>query len=52
MVGPIMSRPYLVMVDGKLWARKLTQAGALKLIQWLRSEKNINATFAYDIGSY
>lgn len=42
-----MRKPYLIVVDGKLWDRKLTKAGALKVIQVLRA-KGLNAVLAYE----
>lgn len=42
-----MTRPYLVMVDGKLWDRKLTAGGARKVISDLR-DKGLNAVLAYE----
>ncbi len=43
----VMNKPYLILVDGKLWDRKLTKAGALKVIEALRA-KGLNAVLAYD----
>jgi len=42
-----MTRPYLVMVDGKLWDRNLTKGGALKVVEALR-EKGLKAALAYE----
>ena len=36
------------MVDNKLWDRKLTKHGALKVIEFLRN-KGLNAVLAYNI---
>ncbi len=41
-----MNKPYLILVDGKLWDRKLTKAGALKVIASLRS-KGLDAVLGY-----
>lgn len=43
-----MSRPYLIIVDGKLWDRKLTRRGALGVIEMLRG-RGLNAVLAYDV---
>lgn len=43
----IMDRPYLIMCDGKLWDRKLTKGGAMKVIELLK-ERGLNAVLAYD----
>ena len=45
-----MDRPYLVLVDEKLWDRKLTRLGAEKVARELR-EKGLQATVAYQLGS-
>lgn len=42
-----MNRPYLVLVDGKLWDRKLTKIGAQKVVTFLR-EKGLAASLAYE----
>ena len=43
-----MTKPYLILVDNKLWARKLTKQGALKVVSQLR-DKGLNAVLAYDL---
>lgn len=43
-----MKRPYLILVNGVLWDRKITKAGALKVIEALR-DKGLNAVLAYKI---
>lgn len=43
-----MTKNYLILVDGKLWDRKLTKAGALKVIEYLKLERGLNAVLAYD----
>jgi hypothetical protein len=42
-----MRKPYLIMVNNKLWDRKLTRLGALKVIETLKS-KGLNAVLAYE----
>ncbi len=41
-----MNKPYLILVDGKLWDRKLTRAGAQKVVAALR-EKGLEAVIQY-----
>lgn len=43
-----MDRPYLILVDGKLWDRKLTKNGAMGVIDGLR-EKGLDAVIGYDM---
>lgn len=43
-----MNRPYLILVNNVLWDRKLTKAGAVKVIEVLL-EKGLKAVLAYDI---
>lgn len=43
-----MKRPYLILVDGRLWDRKLTRAGAMKVVEELR-DKGLNASLAYEL---
>lgn len=43
-----MNKAYLIILDGKLWDRKLTKAGALKVIDMLK-ERGLNAVLAYKI---
>lgn len=43
-----MNKPYLILVNGVLWDRKLTKHGALKVIATLK-ERGINAVLAYDV---
>jgi len=43
-----MNKPYLIMVNNILWDRKLTKAGALKVVEMLKS-KGLAAVLAYDI---
>ncbi len=43
-----MNRPYLILVDGKLWDRKLTKGGAEKVIEALK-DKGLKAVLAYEI---
>ncbi len=43
-----MNKPYLILVNGLLWERKLTKAGALKVIAELQ-DKGVNAVLGYDI---
>jgi hypothetical protein len=43
----MIKKPYLVLVDGKLWARTLTETAAALLVQNMR-EKGINAMIAYE----
>lgn len=43
-----MNKPYLILVDGKLWDRKLTKHGAMKVITFLRQTKGLNAVLAYE----
>lgn len=43
-----MGRPYLVLVNGKLWDRKLTRIGAQKVVNFLRA-KGLPAAVAYEI---
>lgn len=42
-----MNRPYLILVNGVLWDRKLTKQGAEKVIEVLR-ERGLNAVLAYE----
>jgi hypothetical protein len=44
-----MLKPYLVLVNGLLWDRKLTLAGAENLVRYLKEEKGLNATIAYSL---
>lgn len=43
-----MEKKYLIMVNGVLWDRKLTHAGARKVAETLRA-KGLNASVSYDI---
>lgn len=43
-----MNKPYLIIVKGQLWDRKLTKIGAEKVIYFLRN-KGLEAVLAYDI---
>lgn len=45
-----MNRPYLILVDSKLWDRKLTKAGANKVIDLLK-DRGLNAVLAYQLDS-
>lgn len=42
-----MTRPYLILVNGKLWDRKLTERYAVKVAQELR-DKGLKASVAYE----
>lgn len=44
-----MDKQHLILVNGKLWDRKLTRAGAMKQVMWLRLEKGMNAAYAYEL---
>lgn len=43
-----MNKPYLIMVNGVLWDRKLTKHGAVKVIELLQ-ERGLNAVLAYEV---
>lgn len=43
-----MNKPYLILIDGKLWDRKLTRLGAMKVVDALRA-KGLKAVLAYKI---
>lgn len=45
-----MTRNYLILVNGKLWARKLTQVGAQRVADML-IERGLRATVAYAVTS-
>lgn len=44
-----MNKAYLILVNGVLWDRKLTKAGAMRQVEFLR-DKGLNAVLAYDQG--
>lgn len=43
-----MNKPYLILVNGLLWDRKLTKKGAMAVIETLR-DRGLNAVLAYQI---
>lgn len=43
-----MNKPYLILVNGVLWDRKLTRAGAQKVVDMLRA-KGMAAAMAYEV---
>lgn len=48
-----MNKPYLIMVEGRLWDRKLTRVGALKVISelnhmWQQKGMATRAVIAYE----
>lgn len=42
-----MRKPYLILVAGRLWERKLTHQGAEKVVAVLR-ERGLQAVLAYE----
>jgi hypothetical protein len=47
-MGVKVNKPYLIMVNGVLWDRKLTKHGAVKVIELLQ-ERGLNAVLAYEV---
>lgn len=43
-----MRQPYLILVDGRLFDRKLTKAGALRVVDMLQ-ERGLPAVMAYEM---